>query len=418
MKKYAACLCAVLVASLTSASQALAQDIVISNARILDGKGGVIERGAVVVRDGRIVSVSAAAPAGGATRIDAAGMTVMPGFIDAHRHLIEGDPQQWLDQRAASSMREFLEAGFTTVLSAIDPTEQILELRRRTASGETLGPRLVVAGFVPLSRAVLGGGGVDPARTDPSRPPLRPTEPAPGIPHEDTRTAVRALAAAGVDAIKTLIIVTPGGPERETLSIVAEEARKLGVMSITHAVSVEDTVAAVQAGTHYLVHTPHIGQLDEPTAKMIAAAGIPMTSTLGVFVPFFSADNVPLFRDREPFPWNTLSSAGQGPVNARLLWEAGITYAYGTDTSWSPRDSLAHELKPLRLVFSGEDIIEILTSNAAAAVGLPDEIGTLEPGKAADIVILDGDPIADVDDLLNVEVVIKNGAVVVDKRAD
>ena len=85
--------------------------------------------------------------------------------------------------------------------------------------------------------------------------------------------------------------------------------------------------------------------------KKIASAGIPMTSTLAVFLPHFSGDNAPLFRDGMPFPWETIASAGQGPVNARLLWEAGISYGYGTDTSWPPKESLADELRALRLVF-------------------------------------------------------------------
>ena len=130
------------LAALASSCLALpcaGQDLVISNARILDGTGHVVERGTVVVRDGRIAAVGAnasGAPAN-AVRIDAGGRTVMPGFIDAHRHIIQGDPARWLAEQSAASMREFLEAGFTTVLSAIDAPEQILELRRRTESGET-----------------------------------------------------------------------------------------------------------------------------------------------------------------------------------------------------------------------------------------------------------------------------------------
>jgi imidazolonepropionase-like amidohydrolase len=405
-----------MLAASTLAPSAGAQNLVISNARILDGTGAVIERGSVVVRDGRIASVSAAQgdiPAG-AVRIDAGGRTVMPGFVEAHRHVIQGDPARWLAEQSEASMREFLEAGFTTVLSAIDPLDQILELRRRTETGETAGPRIISAAFLPLSRAVLGGGGVDPARTDPSRAPGRPAATAPGIPADDTLAAVRAAAARGVDAIKTLIIVTENGPETATLRLIADEAKRLGLLSITHAVSVMDTVAAVDAGTHILVHTPHIGQLDEATARKIADANIPMVSTLGVFVPYFNDDNMPLFRDRQQFPFETLSSAGQGPVNARLLFQAGITFAYGTDTSWAPRDSLAHELRPLGLVFSNEDLIPIMTRNAAVAVGRGGDLGTLEVGKLADIVILGSDPLADNDALLDVDVVIKGGKVLVD----
>ena len=132
-------------------------------------------------------------------------------------------------------------------------------------------------------------------------------------------------------------------------------------------------------------------------------------------MPYFGAQDQPLFRDNEPFPWNTLSSGGQGPVNARLLWEAGIVYGYGTDTRYLPRDSLAVELRPLALMFSPRDIVQILTRNAARAV-LRDDIGTLQPGKLADVVILDGDPLETVTDLLEVVTVIKGGEIVVDKR--
>jgi imidazolonepropionase-like amidohydrolase len=117
-----------------------------------------------------------------------------------------------------------------------------------------------------------------------------------------------------------------------------------------------------------------------------------------------------------PFPWRTLSSAGQGPVNARLLFEAGITYGYGTDTQHPPRESLALELRPLSLVFSPQDIVYILTRNAAISAGRGDTVGTLEPGKLADIVVLDRDPLTDTTALLDVALVIKGGEVVVDHR--
>ncbi len=416
MRNVLAAVCGVFVGVVGSPQGLAAQSLVITNARILDGRGAVIERGAIVIRDGRIVSASAApATAEGARVIDARGMTVMPGFIDAHRHLMQGNAAQWLKDQAPARMQEFLDAGFTTVLSAGDSLQEALELRRRLADGTITGPRVLVSGRAPLARAAGGGGGgIDPARSDRSREP-RPAA-AGRIPPDETRATIAALAKAGVDAIKTNIIVTPGGPEKETLALVAVEGRKHGIPTISHAVTVDDTIAAVEAGVASLVHTPHIGQLSEQQAQMIAKAGIPMMSTLGVFVPMFNADNVPLFRDGEPFPLRTLSSGGQGPVNARLLWDAGITYGYGTDTRWLPKDALALELRPLALVFSPRDIVAILTRNAAATIMRGSEIGTLEAGKLADLVILDGDPLANVSNLLNVAVVIRGGEVVVDKR--
>jgi imidazolonepropionase-like amidohydrolase len=410
-------------AFLAAAVPAAAQNLVITNAKILDGTGKVVERGAVVVRDGRIASVAAGNPASvpGARVIDARGMTVMPGFIDAHRHPIPANTAEWLQKDAAAEMRAFLEAGFTTVVSAITPDEG-LELRKRSESGAIKAPRIFAARLIPVARAGGGrgnaGGRGDPARFDNSRPPLRPTEPAGAIPADDTITAVDAAAKAGFDYIKTVVTVTPGGPEVETLRLIVNEGKKRNLPTITHAVTVIDTLGAVDAGPAVLVHTPHIGRLEEDASAVqkIAKAGIPMTSTLAVFIPHFSPDNVPLFRDRLPFPWHTVSSAGQGPVNARLLWEAGISLGYGTDTSWPPKESLRDELRALSVVFSPRDIVTILTRNAARSALKQEQLGTLEPGKLADIVIVNGDPLKDIYDVLKVVTTVKGGVVVAETK--
>ena len=424
MKAFLTLACTIWLA--LSAQHVAAQALVVTNARILDGTGRVIESGSVVVRDGKIVSVSpGSATVPGARVIDARRKTVMPGFIDAHRHIVRGEAAQWLKAESATRMQEFLDAGFTTVLSAGDAPEVILELRRRLQHGELKGPRLFAAGRVPLARPAAapasgrgGAGAGDPARFDVSRPPLRPTSPAGAIPPGETIKAVEAVAKAGFDYIKTAIIVTPGGPEKDTLALIVREGKKHNLPTITHAVTVQDALAAVDAGVARLVHTPHIGRLqeDRAAAERIANGGIPMTSTLAIFLPHFGADNKPLFRDRGPFPWDTVSSAGQGPVNARLLWEAGITYGYGTDTSWHPRDTLADELRALQLVFSPKDIVTILTRNAGMAAMKDSQLGTLEVGKFADMVVLDGDPLANAANLLDVAMVIKGGQVVVEER--
>lgn len=422
------------VAPVSLAGQATpAEGLVVTNARIIDGLGGVIESGTVVIRDGRIVSVGAeAANVPGALVIDAAGRTVMPGFIDAHRHVFTGDAGEWMANQATTGMQDFLDAGFTTVQSCGDSLEHILDLRNKVAAGEIAGPRILTSGRVPLARpragaAPPGAGGVDPARVDISRPPDRPTVTAQGIPEAETRAAVQKLKEAGVEAIKTSIITTPRGPETRTLAIVADEARKQGILSITHAVTVVDTLAAVEANTDILVHTPHIGQITEEQAKTVAASGIPMMSTLGIFVPGFGEDNqlmfdrtgddnLPRFRDLDPFPMNTLSSAGQGPVNARMLFDAGVVYGYGTDVRYKPHDALRHELRPLRLVFSAKDIVKIMTTNSAAVIKRSADLGTLEAGKIGDLVLLDGNPLEDTSHLLDVALVVKDGQVMVDKR--
>ncbi len=397
-------------------STVAAQDLLITNGRILDGTGGVVENGTVVVRGGRIESVSAGQrQVPGLTVIDAGGKTVMPGFVEGHRHVIEGSPATWLTERAPQQMQEFLDAGFTTVLSAIDATP-IITVRDRIASGQMAGPRLFTGTFIPVAGAdpeAAPAAPGDPARTDPARLGGA-SKAAPAIPREALIGMIDAAKQAGYDYLKCVVNTTPGGPEIETLKFIVEEGRKRDLPTIVHAVSVKDAAAVIDAHPAMLVHTPHIGRLDQDAAALqkIAGAGIPMTSTLAVFVPHFNGAGAALFRDRLPFPWDTLSSAGQGPVNARLLWEAGITYGYGTDTQWPPRQSLADELRALSLVFSPQEIVRILTANAAAATLHGNEFGTLTPGKLADIVIVAGDPLADSAALLNVETTIKEGKVV------
>jgi imidazolonepropionase-like amidohydrolase len=409
----------VAAAALVGAAGAGAQNLTITNARILDGTGRVIDRGAVVVRDGKIASVSAAAPAaGGGRTIDAGGKTVMPGLIDAHRHIVTGNPAQWLANVAPKEMQDFLDAGFTTVLCALEPLPAV-EARNKINNGELKGPRLFVAAFQPVQGGPPGPPPAeDPARTDPARAPL-PDKPAPAVPREVTIKGVEDAAKAGYDYLKVVLNATKNGPELETLKLIVSEGKKHNLPTIVHAVSVRDTLVAIEAKPDLLVHTPHIGSLgDDPAAlKKIVDARIPMTSTLSVFVPHFDDKGTALFRDAKPFPWHTLSSAGQGPVNARLLWENGlVSYGYGTDTQWPPRESLADELRALRLVFSPQDVVKIITKNAATATMHGNEIGTLEPGKLADIVIVDGDPLRDSGALTRVVTTIKGGEVVFEAK--
>jgi imidazolonepropionase-like amidohydrolase len=395
---------------------ACAQDLVITNGRILDGKGGVIENGTVVIRGGRIESVAAGTQSvAGVQTIDAGGKTVMPGFVEGHRHVITGDPADWLATRAPAQMQEFLDAGFTTVLSAIDGPA-INTAKESIAKGDMQGPRLFTGTFIPVAGAdpdAAPAAPGDPARTDPARLGGA-SKAAPGVPGEVIIGMIEGAKAGGYDYLKTVVNTTPGGPEIDTLKFIVEEGNKRGMPTIVHAVSMKDAALVVDAKPAMLVHTPHVGRLDQDPASLqkIAGAGIPMTSTLSVFLPHFDAEGTALFRDAQPFPWDTISSAGEGPVNARLLWEAGVTYGYGTDTQWAPKESLHDELRALSLVFSPREIVKIITVNAAAATLHGDDFGTLEAGKYGDVVIINGDPQTDTRALMNVVTTIKEGKVV------
>ena len=386
-----------LAAILLSAGSLFAQDLSIANARIIAGNGMVIEHGTLIVKAGRISSVGSGAPVG--QTIDAKGMSIMPGFIDAHRHIITGDSDQWLKNEAKTRMQEFLDAGYTTLLSGGGPVPGILDLKKKVDAGEIKSPRVIPSGTINLNTSTT----------------------------DQARAEIRRLAGMGIKFIgeETISPKPPTPKQLENLRAIVDESKKVGVLVQVHAVSPQAMLAAIDAGVPLLVHTPHNGWLSEEDARKVAAAGIKNLSTIGFGVPVFGVfadDNKPRFRDGKPWPDSILDGEGRGreagykAVNARTLWDAGVVYGFGTDTNYLPKAGLAHELKSLNLMFSMQDIVKLMGPNTAAFVQMSDQIGTLEPGKLADIVMLDGNPLEGYWNLLNVKLVIKGGVVMVDKR--
>jgi imidazolonepropionase-like amidohydrolase len=382
-----------------AAADARAQDLTISNVRILVGNGQVIEQGAIVVRSGRIASVDAAAAAAAGTRtIDGRGLTAMPGFIDAHRHIINGNADQWFKEQAVVRMQEFLDAGYTTLMSGGGPVPGIVQLKERIDKGQLKGPRIVTSG-----------------RADPDNFKTA----------EEARAQVRMLKQAGVEIIKARIEPSAADQQLAILRAVTDEAKKQNLGVMVHAVSPRAMVEAVKAGATKLVHTPHNGWVTAEQAQFIKDSGIEVLSTIGFGVPVFGVfnqDNKPTFRDGKPWPAGMEGVGGDGreagekAVNARMLWDAGVTYGFGTDTGYLPKAGLAHELRALNLMFSPQDIVKLMGPNTAAFLDRSSDLGTLESGKLADIVLLDGNPLDGYWNLLNAKVVIKGGEIVVDKR--
>jgi imidazolonepropionase-like amidohydrolase len=394
MKRSVAFILLALFCSLCSVRNLTAQDLVITNARIIVGNGEVINQGSIVIRGGRLASVSTGPPnVSGMQAIDARGMTAMAGFIDGHRHVNTGPDEK-------VQMQQLLEAGYTTVLSGGGPAEGNLILKEHIEKGIIKGPRIIPSGRLDLVNNTP----------------------------EKARAEVQRLAGLGIKFIGEMALTPKPGPttkELENLRAIVDESKKAGVWVQIHAVSPQAMMAAVDAGVPKLVHTPHFGWLSFEDAKRVSAAGTKQLSTIGFGVPVFGVfadDNKPRFRDGKPWPESILDGDGRGQeagykaVNARTSWDAGVIYGYGTDTGYDPRAGLEHELKSLNLMFSMQDIIKLMGPNTASYIEMSNDLGTLEKGKLADIVLLDGNPLAGYWNMLNAKIVIKGGVIMVDKR--
>jgi len=375
------------------ASSLSAQDLTIVNARIIGPNAAEIERGSIVVRGGKIVSVSTGAPQAPVGRtIDAKGKTAMPGFIDAHRHINTGPNEK-------AQMQALLEAGYTTILSGGGPAEGNITLRDHIDKGVINGPRVIPSGSLRLNNNTP----------------------------ESARAEMRKMADMGIKFTGEIALTPIPGPsekELETLRAVVDESKKVGVMVQVHAVSSRAMVAAVDAGVPLLVHLPNKDWVSKEDAKKVAAAGTKVLGTVSFGSPVFGVfanDNAPRFRDGKAWPDGIVDGvrlgeeAGYMPVNARTIWDAGAMLGYCTDTTYDPKAGLDHELKMLNVMFSMRDLIKMMGPNSASYIQMGDQLGTLEPGKLADIILLDGDPLEGYWNWLKTKLVVKGGTVVVDK---
>jgi imidazolonepropionase-like amidohydrolase len=372
-----------------------AQDVTITNARIIVANGTVIERGSIVVRGGKIVSAAAGAPAATTGQvIDAKGMSAMPGFIDAHRHINTGANEK-------AQMQAQLEAGYTTILSGGGPAEGNITLRDHIETGVINGPRVIPSGSLRITATMTA---------------------------DAARAEIRRMAGLGIKFTGEIALTPVPGPserELEILRAIVDEGKKAGVMVQVHAVSSKAMVAAVEAGVPLLVHLPNKDWVSKEDAKKVAASGTKVLGTVGFGTPVFGVfadDNNARFRDGRPWPDSIVDGvrlgeeAGYMPVNARTVWDAGAILGYCTDTTYDPLAGLDHELRAINAMFSMKDIIKMMGPNTASYIQMGDQLGTLEPGKLADIILLDGNPLEGYWNMLKTKVVLKGGVVVVDKR--
>lgn len=372
----------------------------------------------VLIEDGMIVDVGVevAVPTG-ATVIDLAGHTVLPGLMDLHVHLgtereagQELGPLQmpgviWDATRFnPDNRRGFLEAGVTTVRSLGNEHGWVTDLRAKLASGELEGPRLFAAGPVFTTRgghpvATIFGGRV----TGDTQVPDNPSE---------ARYAVRRLAT-GERAVDVIKVIQERGREGRrlepidpvVLEAITDEAHEQGLPVTAHWGTAEDLAEVLAAGIDSL---EHIGRLPrgwpDDALGAIVSDGIPVAPTLAATE--IGAPEVGL---------------QQMLARTAELHEAGGHIVVGSDAGMPgvPFGGGVHRELEL-LVEAGltpREALRAATSNAATALG-SSEIGVIEPGRAADILVVDGEPHESIDDIGRVMLVLRDGRRVVDNREE
>lgn len=346
------------------------------------------------------------------------GITLLPGLIDCHVHIMmDGGPEGRVKPeeslgfcllRAAYHARCTLESGITTVRDLGGQAHLEFALREAIAAGYCSGPRLVLAGKL-LSMTSAGAKAFAGMYRE-----------ADGV--NEVRKAAREQLKAGANVIKVMAtgaVMTPGeepGASQYALDemrAAAEEAHKVGRKMAAHAHGSAGILTAVQAGADTIEH----GSLlcDSPEAiRLMAERGVFLVPTLAAGIMSQHAQDIPAFMAEKD---QRLLEAHHRSV--RMALEAGVPIAMGTDAGvpFVKHGDNAVEL-PL-MVNAGLTPMQAIvasTSNAARALGLASEIGTIEIGKRADLLILDGDPLQDISMVTRKEcirTVVQDGNVVV-----
>ena len=402
---------------------------VIHAGQLLDRPGRAARGPAtIIVSEGRIREIrdGLMPPPAGARLIDLSDRYVLPGLIDTHVHL-ESDagglaalvedvsdeaPAKTL--RALGNAKKTIEAGFTTVRNLGDGSGAALALRDASARGDVLAPRIVDAGRSisttsghmdsTLSLAEdLHAGIVQDNLCDGA---------------DACRRAVRLQIRRGADVIK---IATTGGVNSrigtglgaqmfdDEAKAIVDTARLYGKKVAVHAHGADGINLALAAGAASIEHGT---MLDDESVRLFKRGGaylVPTLSTVNGYLERLAAD--PNAYSAEVMPkiqWRI----GITGKNVEKAYPAGVKIAFGTDAGVSKHGRNADEFELLvKHGMPAAEAIKAATVNAADLLGLSAEIGTLEPGKRADLIAVSGDPLRDVTVLKHVSFVMKDGRV-------
>ena len=433
-------LAALVVATPAVPQAAPARIVLVQAGQVLDRPGKPARGpGTIVIRDGRIVDVrnglldASVAEFAGAEVIDLRDKYVLPGLVDSHVHLTSdtGGVLAQLEQvqltpaakafNALTNAQKTLSAGFTTVRNLGDRDGVTLALRDAIRDGQVVGPNIVDAG----TSISTTSGHMDAALG--FRDDLRDA-----LDHHENlcdgadacRRAVRLQVARGVDVIK---IATTGGVNSrigaglgqqmfdDEVRAIVETARLYGKKVAVHAHGADGVKVALAAGVNSIEHGT---TLDDECLELFRKSGayyVPTLSTVNGYLERIAADPdaySPTVRAK--VDWR-IRITGE---SLRKAVPKGVKIAFGTDAGVSKHGRNADEFELMvKHGMTPTQALEAATVNAADLLGLSADVGTLEPGKRADLIAVDGDPLADVTVLKRVPFVMKDGTVFKDERA-
>jgi imidazolonepropionase-like amidohydrolase len=383
--------------------------VLLDNCRLLDGAAPVQERAAVLLKDGVVAYAGSSRelPGGlavGARRVDLAGLTVMPGLIDCHAHLVYSGFRSLEDVdrcsietatiNAVLNAEKIIAAGYTTVRDVGTIANVAATVRDAVAAKRIRGPRIVASGQILCPTAGLGD----------TLPPHWSRSHGLGClvdgPHE-IRKAVRQQIRNGVDNVKLAASGVEVGPyaytwmttfSEEEIAVATEEAHRWGRTVAVHAQSVDSVKFALRAGVDTVEHGTRLDEESVGLFKSSSTILVPTMCTLFSVLELGEKLNL-LPKHREEMQVNE-------PLwlnSVRMAHAAGIPIAAGGDLgNRYPHGTNARELEFLvRAGLSPLDALRAATSVAAQAIKRP-QLGLLAPGKLADLVVFEGDPLADI----------------------
>ena len=391
---------------------------------LLDVKtGNLLAAQTIAIEGDKIVGIAPTAEAKaapGAEIVDLSNATVLPGLIDAHTHLTYDPKDLGYEGLGISAPREALigarnarltlQAGFTTVRNVAARGYSDVALRDAINAGDVPGPRMLVSG------PALGitGGHCD---NNLLAPEFHATELGVADGVDAVRRKARENIKYGVDLIK---ICATGGVmskgddpnasqyTREEMKAIVEEAHRLGRKVAAHAHGAQGVSWASDAGVDSVEHGHLMDDSAIATLKKNGTYIVPTLYLMDWNRENLSKRNAPDYVVRK---MQAVTAVGQN--NLKKAFAAGVKVAFGTDAAVYPHGLNAHEFAVyVRLGMSPLQAIQTATINAADLLGWPDKVGTLEAGKWADLIAVDGDPLKDVTTLERVRFVMKGGEVV------